>query len=81
MICQVWRHTCLSMSRTTGKFKLVENGHLLADKFSEDIIKYMAKIPVEVKASTLFSSLWLCSSCNILGKHPDIGLLLPKGGG
>ena len=42
------------MSRTTGKFKLVENGHLLADKFSEDIIKYMAKIPVEV--SKLFSS-------------------------
>ena len=59
MICKVWRHTCLSMSRTTGKFKLVENGHLLADKFSEDIIKYMAKIPVEV--STLFSSLWLCT--------------------
>ena len=80
MICKVWRHTCLSMSRTTGKFKLVENGHLLADKFSEDIIKYMAKIPVEV-STLIISSLWLCSSCNILGKHPDVGLLLSQGGG
>ena len=52
---QIWRHTCLSMSRTTGKFKLVENGKVVADKISDDIIKYMEKIPVQVTIFTFFS--------------------------
>ena len=44
----VWRHSCLSLSRTTGKFKLVENGKVAADEYSSDIINFMKKIPVEV---------------------------------
>ena len=43
------------MSRTTGKFKLVENGKVVADKISDDIIKYMEKIPVQVTIFTFFS--------------------------
>ena len=44
----MWRHTCVSMSRTTGKFKVVENGEVLADKHADEIVKVMEQVPVQV---------------------------------
>ena len=44
-----WRHSCISLSRATGRFKLVENGQIAADKYSDEIIKNMEKIPHEVR--------------------------------
>ena len=46
---QEWRHSCISLSRATGRFKLVENGQIAADKHSDEIIKNMEKIPHEVR--------------------------------
>ena len=37
------------MSRTTGKFKVVENGHVAVDKISDDITNFMERIPFEVQ--------------------------------
>ena len=59
---QVWRHTCFSTSRTTGKYKLVENGQLFAEKYTDDIIKYMAKIPMEVMYK-LYSTTYIFFVC------------------
>ena len=36
------------MSRSTGKFLLIENGQIGAEKYSEEIIEYMRNIPVQV---------------------------------
>ena len=36
------------LSRTTGKFKLVENGRIISDQANEEVIKFMEEIPVEV---------------------------------
>ena len=38
----------MSMSRSTGKFLLIENGQIGAEKYSEEIIEYMRNIPVQV---------------------------------
>ena len=78
----VWRHSCLSLSRTTGKFKLVENGKVAADEYSSDIINFMKKIPVEVynSASSFISYKLLCSSVSnglqFSGQYHDTWLLL-----
>ena len=47
-----WRHSCISLSRATGRFKLVENGQIAADKYSDEIIKNMEKIPHEVRCTS-----------------------------
>ena len=36
------------LSRTTGKFKLVENGRIISDQANDEVIKFMEEIPVEV---------------------------------
>ena len=36
------------LSRTTGKFKLVENGQIISDQANDEVIKFMEEIPVEV---------------------------------
>ena len=46
---QVWRHTCLSLHRTTGRFKLVENGIKIVEKESEDIVEWMKNVSFEVE--------------------------------
>ena len=38
----------MSLSRSTGKFKLVENGKVTAEKFSDEIVQYMKKISIKV---------------------------------
>ena len=45
---KVWRHTCMSLSRRTGKFKLVENGMKYVEKESEEIIEWMKYVSTEV---------------------------------
>ena len=85
----VWRHSCLSLSRTTGKFKLVENGKVAADEYSSDIINFMKKIPVEVYNSVssfiaykLLSSFFSVSdSLPFSGQYLDPWLLLQGCGG
>ena len=41
----------MSLSRQTGKIKLVENGRVYADKYSQDIVKFMNKIQLQVALS------------------------------
>ena len=41
----------MSLSRQTGKIKLVENGRVFADKYSQDIVKFMNKIQLQVAQS------------------------------
>ena len=45
---QVWRHSCMSLSRTTGKFKLVENGNVALEKYTNETYNYLQKIPFAV---------------------------------
>ena len=45
---QVWRHSCISISRTTGKFKLIENGNKVEEKISNQLIEWMQKIDRQV---------------------------------
>ena len=45
---QVWRHSCISLSMITGRFKLIENGQIIDEKYSDEIVQYMQRIPVEV---------------------------------
>ena len=70
------------MSRTTGKFKLVENGKVVADKISDDIIKYMEKIPVQV---TIFYFLLIqiitTFNNSFSGWYLHPWLFLPQGAG
>ena len=47
----------MSMSRSTGKFLLIENGQIGAEKYSEEIIEYMRNIPVQVIRHTLSSDI------------------------
>ena len=56
-IIQVWRHTCLSISSSTGKFKLVENGEKAVDKVDSTIIEWMNDIPKKVCISIMTHSL------------------------
>ena len=46
---KVWRHTCLSINRNTGKFKLVENGIKIVEKESNDIVEWMKSVSFEVR--------------------------------
>ena len=41
---QVWRHTCIFLSRRTGKFKVVENGIKHVEKESEEIKEWMKNV-------------------------------------
>ena len=41
----------MTLSRQTGKIKLVENGRVYADKYSKDIVKFMNKIQLQVVQS------------------------------
>ena len=71
----------MSLSRTTGKFKLVENGHIAAEKQSEDIIQHMKKIPFEVSVRGSLFKTHVYSLCMPLGWHIHPGLFLPEPGG
>ena len=50
---QVWRHSCMSLSRTTGKFKLVENGNVALEKYTNETYNYLQKIPFVVSTLIL----------------------------
>ena len=41
----------MTLSRQTGKIKLVENGRIFANKIAEDIVKFMNKINDQVAQS------------------------------
>ena len=41
----------MTLSRQTGKIKLVENGKIHTNKISQDIVKFMNKINVQVAQS------------------------------
>lgn len=41
----------MTLSRQTGKIKLVENGRIYANKISQDIVKFMNKINIQVAQS------------------------------
>ena len=45
----------MTLSRQTGKIKLVENGRIYANKISQDIVKFMNKINVQVAQSIRIS--------------------------
>ena len=49
----IWRHTCFSLSRSTGKFKLIENGEKAVDKLNPEIIDWMNQIPQRATIFTL----------------------------
>ena len=55
---QVWRHSCISLSRITGRFKLIENGQIIDEKYSDEIVQYMQRIPVEVHKNYLGPTIW-----------------------
>ena len=46
---EVWRHTCLSIGRLSGRIKVVENGQVYVDKYSQVIIDNMKQIQLQVK--------------------------------
>ena len=48
-IIQVWRHSCFSLSRSSGKFKLFENGEKAAEKVSASIKESLEKISKKVR--------------------------------
>ena len=48
LVFKVWRHTCLSISRSTGKFKLMENGEKAVDKYNTEIVDWMSTIKDKV---------------------------------
>ena len=47
-IIQVWRHSCFSLSRSSGKFKLFENGQKAAEKVSVSIKESLEKLSKKV---------------------------------
>ena len=52
----------MSLSRSTGKFKLVENGKITAEKYSTEIVQYMEKIPIKVKKHLSYLSCFIILS-------------------
>ena len=49
----VWRHTCFSLSKSTGRFRLVENGVKAVDKPNKEIIGWMRTIPTRLSMLTV----------------------------
>ena len=49
----VWRHTCFSLSRTTGRFRLVENGEKVWDKTTPEVVEWMKNLKLSAKVLTL----------------------------
>ena len=49
----VWRHTCLSLSRSTGRFKLVENGKKVWDKTTPEVVDWMKDLKSKAEHFTL----------------------------
>ena len=47
---QVWRHTCFSISRSTGKFKLIENGVKVWEQYHPEIIEWMKYVSYNVRS-------------------------------
>lgn len=43
----------MSLSRTTGKFKLVENGNVALEKYTNETYNYLQKIPFVVSTLIL----------------------------
>ena len=73
----------MSMSRTTGKFKVVENGEVLADKHADEIVKVMEQVPVQVIGQLcmiIHAYLWACHDTG-WDLHPGLLLQEPPGGG
>ena len=44
----VWRHTCMSISRTSGKFVLIENGDQAVSSVNSDIVDWMKLVSKRV---------------------------------
>ena len=40
-ILEVWRHTCFSLDRSTGRFVIVEDGKLQWDKTTPEVVEWM----------------------------------------
>ena len=49
----MWRHTCITLSRRTGKFKVVENGIKYIEKESEEIIEWMKYVSTKVNQTKI----------------------------
>merc|ERR1712241_81423 len=49
----VWRHSCFSLSRSSGKFKLFENGQKVAEKVSVSIKESLEKLSRKPSLFTL----------------------------
>ena len=49
----LWRHTCFSINRVTGRFKLVENGKKVWDKVVPDVVNWMGKMNFTANIFTL----------------------------
>ena len=77
---QVWRHSCMSLSRTTGKFKLVENGNVALEKYTNETYNYLQKIPFVVSITHILDFFSRRASY-ILGRYFHPGLFLPRSGG
>ena len=48
IIIQVWRHICLSLSQSTGTFKVVENGVIERNQEYDEVIDWMSRIAKQV---------------------------------
>ena len=49
----VWRHSCFSLNRSTGRFKLVENGKKVWDKTTPEVVGWMKKMNLTADILTL----------------------------
>ena len=55
---QVWRHTCISFNRETGRMRLVENGELWRDETTVETVEAMKKVSRNATIFTLGCMYW-----------------------
>ena len=55
---QVWRHTCVSFNRQTGRMRLVENGVLWNDETTEEVVEAMETVSDTASIFTLGCMYW-----------------------
>ena len=55
---QVWRHTCISFNRETGRMRLVENGALWRDETTDEVVEAMKKVSRNATTFTLGCMYW-----------------------
>ena len=54
----VWRHTCISFNRETGRMRLVENGALWRDETTDEVVEAMKKVSRNATIFTLGCMYW-----------------------